>query len=406
MILTIGAHDTRLAAGSQWSEVETRSGSLSKLTLSAQQDKREVSVINIEVPVRVFKGDAFVDNLTLDDFEVYEDGKLQKVEAVYLVKKMDIQKEEGKKLAPQVSRTFVLLFQMTDYLPEVEDALDYFFDEVIMPQDNLIVVTSMRTYNLRGSALEFKTKQEVSEQLKGIVRRDAEIGGSQYRNLIRELEDNMLGDLELDQKLFLYSQTLKSLEDLRYVDEKKLLEFADFLKEKEGQKYVFLFYQKELLPQIDTSTLNQLMSLSQDRQDTLQQLSDLFALYSREVPFKVDMVKKVYADSSISIHFLFLTKTQTTLSVTSMRRSFMQMRERSEDIYSAFKEMARATGGLADSSADAASSFQRAVDAAETYYLLYYTPENYTKDGKFREIKVKIKNTGYRILHRAGYFAD
>ena len=246
----------------------------------------------------------------------------------------------------------------------------------------------------------------IRDRLKGIVRRDAEIGGSQYRNLIRELEDNMLGDLELDQKLFLYSQTLKSLEDLRYVDEKKLLEFADFLKEKEGQKYVFLFYQKELLPQIDTSTLNQLMSLSQDRQDTLQQLSDLFSLYSREVPFKVDMVKRVYADSSISIHFLFLTKTQTALSVTSMRRSFMQMRERSEDIYSAFKEMARATGGLADSSADAASSFQRAVDAAETYYLLYYTPENYTKDGKFREIKVKIKNTGYRILHRAGYFAD
>jgi VWFA-related protein len=380
MILTIGAH--------------------------SQQQRHDVSVINIEVPVRVFRGDAFIDSLTLDDFEVYEDGKLQKVEAAYLVKKMDIQKGEGKKFVPQVSRTFVLLFQMTDYLPEVEDALDYFFNEVIIPQDNLIVVTSMRTYNLRDSTWEFKTPQEVSKQLKGIVRRDAEIGGSQYRNLIGELEDNMLGDLELDQKLFLYSQTLKSLENLRYVDEKKLLEFADFLKAREGQKYVFLFYQKELLPQIDTSTLNQLMSLSQDRQDTLQQLSDLFSLYSRDIPFKVDMVKKVYADSSISIHFLFLTKTQTTLSVTSRGRSFMQMRERSEDIYSAFKEMARATGGLADSSADAASSFQKVVDAAENYYLLYYTPDNDTKDGKFREIKVRVKNKDYRVLHRAGYFAD
>lgn len=402
MILMIGAHAPRFAAGSRSSELGTRT----KLTLSAQQEKHDVSVINIEVPVRVFKGDAFIDNLKLDDFEVYEDGKLQKIEAAYLVKKLNIRKEEGKKFAPQVSRTFVLLFQMTDYLPEVEDAMDYFFDEVMTPQDNLIVVTSMRTYNLRGSAWEFKTRQEVSEQLKGIVRRDAEIGGSQYRNLIRELEENMLGDLELDQKLFLYSQTLKSLENLRYVDEKKLLEFSDFLKAKEGQKYVFLFYQKELLPQIDTSTLNQLMSLSQDRQDTLQQLSDLFSLYSRDIPFKVDMVKKVYADSSISIHFLFLTKTQTTLSVTSMRRSFMQMRERSEDIYSAFKEMARATGGLTESSADAASSFQKAVDAAENYYLLYYTPENYTKDGKFKEIKVRVKNKDYRVLHRAGYFAD
>jgi hypothetical protein len=34
-------------------------------SLFAQQEKHEVSVINIEVPVRVFDGDNFVDSLTL-----------------------------------------------------------------------------------------------------------------------------------------------------------------------------------------------------------------------------------------------------------------------------------------------------------------------------------------------------
>ena len=42
-------------------------------------------VINVEVPVRVFDGGRFVRDLTIKDFEVYEDGEEQKIEAVYLI---------------------------------------------------------------------------------------------------------------------------------------------------------------------------------------------------------------------------------------------------------------------------------------------------------------------------------
>jgi hypothetical protein len=69
----------------------------------SQEVYEEVFVINIEVPIRVFKSGTFVDNLTLDDFEVYEDGKLQKIEAVYLVKKRTIErKEEKKRFVPKI----------------------------------------------------------------------------------------------------------------------------------------------------------------------------------------------------------------------------------------------------------------------------------------------------------------
>ncbi|MCK7540062.1 MAG: hypothetical protein MZV63_58710 [Marinilabiliales bacterium] len=45
--------------------------------LVAQDIQHETGTLNIEIPVRVFKGDAFVDGVTIADFEVYEDGKLQ-----------------------------------------------------------------------------------------------------------------------------------------------------------------------------------------------------------------------------------------------------------------------------------------------------------------------------------------
>ena len=52
------------------------------LTLFPQEIQEEAVAINIEVPIRVFKGNTFIDNLTIDDFEIYEDGVLQKTEAV------------------------------------------------------------------------------------------------------------------------------------------------------------------------------------------------------------------------------------------------------------------------------------------------------------------------------------
>ncbi len=49
------------------------------LTLFAQEIQQQAVSINIEVPVRVYRGDNFVDDLTINDFEVYEDGILQRI---------------------------------------------------------------------------------------------------------------------------------------------------------------------------------------------------------------------------------------------------------------------------------------------------------------------------------------
>ena len=59
------------------------------------QDIQHVTTaVNIEVPVRVFKDGAFVDDLALSDFEVLEDGRPQSLDAVYLVKKKLIERRE------------------------------------------------------------------------------------------------------------------------------------------------------------------------------------------------------------------------------------------------------------------------------------------------------------------------
>jgi len=400
-------------------------------TLLAQEISHETLVLNIEVPVRVFKGSRFIDNLTIDDFEIYENGKLQRLEAVYLVKKKDIErKDEKKKFSPDTSRTFYLFFEITDFSPRIEDALHYFMQNVLLPDDSMVIVSPMKTYEMNPQALELKSNDEIVKELKALLRKDAMIGSSEYRSELRELtkltrsfsavfqsggEETMRLNQEvssefaeaysMDPTLLLtmlidnYRNTLQRLEQLRYVDQPKLLDFARTLKDKEGQKYVFLFYQREYIPQIEPSLLMKIESVFQSEQHLTQNLASLFQLYTREITFDVDWVNQAYADSSASIHFMFFTK-------PAQHVPGIRFEEHSEDIYSAFRQMATATGGITESSSNPFTLFRTAVESSENYYLLYYTPLNYKKDGQFKNIKIKVRDADYRVIHRAGYFAN
>jgi len=393
------------------------------LAFTPYQIQEETFVINVEVPVRVFTGNTFVDNLTIDDFELYEDGKLQKTEAVYLIKKKSIERrEEKKRFTPQTSRHFYLWFEITEYMPRISKAIRHFFDNVFFPGDNLVIVTPLKAYHLKGQALEMSAGEEIADQLIGMLRRDATAGNAEYRSALRDLREiiniieaqageerdfpqdvedsspNFFSVGSLEEVVQMYSTVVTKVENLRRLDRQKLLDFAKILKDKEGQKHIFLFYEREFLPQLSPNVITKFMSQYQG--SSLQHdLISLFQTYHRDTSMNLEKVKQAFADSSLSIHFLFLKKLKD-------HRPGMMMQERSEDIFRVFNQMAQATGGITESSANPDYAFKRAVEAFENYYLLYYSPKNYRRDGKFKKIEVRIKNKKFRITHRAGYFAN
>lgn len=396
------------------------------LFFSMQQIQEQSVVINIEVPTRVFERNTFVDNLTLKDFEIYEDGKLQKLDAVYLIKKKSIERrEEIKRFNPQTSRQFFLWFQITEYMPRIRKAIEYFFENVFISGDSLVVITTVKTYNLNSRAIELKTKDEIADQLAKIIRKDATIGNLEYRAAIRDLQelvniieakagetnssaplgDNSIAEFSvfdigsIEEVVQMYSIIVENLENLAKIDLQKLIDYAEYLKDKEGQKHIFLFYQREFLPTLDPNTLEKFMTQYQDNAVLQYTAPSLFQTYKKDVTIDVENVKKAFADSSLSIHFLFLERMGT-------HRRGVQMQERSRDVYNVFRQMAQATGGLIVSSANPSWAFQKAVDASENYYLLYYSPQNYRQDGKFKNIVVRVKDKKLRVMHRAGYFAN
>ncbi len=377
----------------------------------SQIDQREVTVRNVIVPVRVYDKNNFVDNLTIEDFELYEDGVLQKIEALHLTDKTQLSRSEGAKgFIPQVSRNFYLLFQLIDYNPKLGDAFDYFFSEVMLPEDNLTIMTPVKNYTLPKGALKKYSRDEISKDMQNIVRKDVKIGSSNYRSVFRDLkrivqsisgsgEDVIDSAYSLEFLLPRYREALMNMEELRVVDEKLFLMFARQLKMIGGQKIVFFFYQREFRPEISGTVYDLIQSSYQDRPNILAEINDLFAMYRRDTTLNADRIKQAFADSSLDFYFLFMDRRPESAPGIIMR-------EQSEDVFSTFSEVTKATGGLIRTSQNPAMGFKDAVSNSESCYFLFYSPKSYKNDGKFKEIEVKVKNRDFSIKHRTGYIAD
>ena len=365
------------------------------LTLFAQEIQHEAVAINIEVPVRVFKGKTFIDNLNIDDFEIYEEGVLQTVEAVYFIRKTEIIKKEIKKedepikeeapklFSPDPSRTFILMFEIIEYLPKIGEVLDYFFESVIRPGDSLIFASPTKTYNLNSEAMERVPREEIAKELKSTIRADAIRSSSEYRRLLLHIRD--IKEHAIVGKREMLMDALRLLKDLTYFDVKKAEDFADFIKAKNGQKQVFFFFQERLMP---VDGINDF--------DRMELLND--------VSLDSEKLRHAFADSSITCNFLYIKQGLVNSDLKQRRETTMA--ESAMQSFRGLWEMAEVTGGLKESSSNAAASFERAVDFSESYYLLYYSPKDYKADGTFKKIKVKIKGQSYRITHRSGYVAD
>ena len=56
-----------------------------------------------------------------------------------------LRKEERQTFKPETSRSFYLFFEVVEYSPKLNKAIDYFFQNVLDPSDDLVIVTPMDT---------------------------------------------------------------------------------------------------------------------------------------------------------------------------------------------------------------------------------------------------------------------
>lgn len=362
---------------------------------NAQELQHDVIVINVEVPVRVYKGERFINTLGIEDFDIFEDGIPQKIEAVYLIRKAKIKREEAISLPPILrpkveNRLFVLMFEMDNYLPELNGVLESFFNQLLQPLDTVWIITPKNNIKLKKDALSKLPREKIIEQLKGKLKKDILQAYIPLRSLLEDVRmmTVFMDDAGSDAGTFGRSRDMliEQIINWKTIDERQFEVLADLLKKEVGTKSVFFFYQKEeiLLPGVDPVLSNNAL---------------------RREFFDHDRIRRAFADASATFHFLYLTKTNANALDVSYRNraQFGVVELGGGGFFDAFNEIAKTTGGISESTANPKAAFEKAIEASDNYYLLYYKPVKYKPDGRFKNIEVKVKKKGYRVLYRAGY---
>jgi len=365
-------------------------GILIRATPAALQELRhDVTVVNIAIPVRVFDGGRFIDGLGIDEFEVYENGKRQKVEAVYLIRKAGLERSEGPsssapELKPEVvNRHFLFFFEMDEYLSELGKAIDMFFSDVLAVGDTLRIIAPEDAWQLKKDAMDKVSRAAMADNLKGRLRKALKLSGARLRGLLADLRLQASGG---DTSGLAAGTTIDQILKLKAMDNSTFEDFARFLKTIDGQKHVIIFYQKEAYI-IPAALRGVFESMSLSRQERIDR----------------NKLRVLFSDAQTTVHFLFLTKTSASVLDPEFTEGEAAIAMKYGDFFQAFRDLAVTTGGIVESSANPAFLFKKALDASENYYLLYYRPEAYRADGTFKKIEVKVKGGRYSVSHRAGY---
>lgn len=371
---------------------------LAALMLAQQQ--HDITVRNVTVPLRVFDGDRFVDDLSIEDLELLEDGKPQTIQALYLTRKTAIERMEGRDFMPYSGRSYYFVFQLRDNHPKIKEAFEYFFERMYDPKDQVVLLTPLKQYAMAKEAVSSSPKEKVVEYIQETVRKDTITASQQYNSLMRDLVQNIQGVAGGDvvNALPLCQDYLQKLDEITTMEQKRLLRFASQLKRLDGQKNVFYFCQSEYRPKLSLQAMSGLQEQFHSSPGVWGQIQDLF-LYRKDPNLDQDEVTRTFADSSILFNVIFINKRPSGVGE-------VRMQEQSEDTFELFSEVAASTGGIADSGQNLAAAFEHSANISAEYYLLYYSPENYRKDGTFKTIEVKVRGKDYKIFHRLGYIAD
>lgn len=365
----------------------------------------------VEIPVRVLNSDGFVDNLTEKDLIIKEDGIQQKIEAIYLVDGNHIKKRVGKQdIHPTVSRNFILMFHAKTYTAKLGNALEYFFNNVLLPGDQLTLMTPLRPYGFSGAALKSTSKKELIKKANMVLKKDIAIAGANYFINLDDMKDTIIkmggGKTAKDQNSILgvtgnniktnlskYRLHLENLEKQKTLTEPLLMKCANALKTQKGRNFIYVFYQQEYRPIPNRNVLDTM------GQAACMQFDKVELFESERIKETIDTGKTINAisDAAATMHFLFITEK------TDPNGDFL-MKNHSEDMYNTLSKIARGTNGIVESSATPIAALKKAVGNSKNYYLICYKKNQPQTREKFRKIEVRVKEGNYKILHRPGYY--
>jgi len=137
-----------------------------------QSSKRlleQVDVTNALISVRVYEKGKPIKGLKKANFRIIENGREMRINACYMGEKQLKPKSKGENFAAKTGispRLFVLIFNIVDGRLDINTGIDFFFDQILQPNDRLI----LRTNNFFLKDRRVLNPQAEKKKIKKILR--------------------------------------------------------------------------------------------------------------------------------------------------------------------------------------------------------------------------------------------
>jgi len=387
-----------------------------------EKPQEEVTVIAVEVPVRVIHKGQIVKNLTKEDFEIYENGIRQEITAFEIhSRKISIPKEispEEMKIRPK-KRLFILIFNIFDYNEALGEGIDYFFENFFRQGDQLIILTEDRMLNieigkgLSGMILDLKETLKKYKLISTINTfksfRELRFEGDKLLSAFR----GEFGSENIDKAILMFYENYQRI----WLDYRKQFITPDTdlyqsiikrAKQIEGEKWAICFQQREMFPKLKNASRldNEISGWIGSQLDPVKQVMartvqakqwELQRIFDISGNFPTELLKNLFMEANITFHLILMKPFRTVFS-----RDF-ELREVAQDYEACFKEISFSTGGHTTFSNKVSEALKEAAETEDYYYLLVYSPKE-DQSVKKREIEVKVKKRGATVIHLKHFF--
>jgi hypothetical protein len=410
---------------------------------TAQEKEHEpivekVTVTNVEVPVRVlFKGKP-VDNLTKEDFTIYENRQKMEINGFFVKrKKINVStspgtiKPTGQEVsAPPPPRMFVLAFNVTQHNKYFQEAVDHLFDNLLKPTDHVIVFANSTSRQYLRLENMTRIKQEIISDLKEASRKARQRLVS-FTNRVETFlkspnpkEDIRLfmepgGNSDTYQMAKFAIRLLKRYQEAWNEYKKRFLSprvehfyyFARYLEKIKGEKYVLNFYQFEFFPQVrlNSRTMIKMRTLATILSETNNAalvsngrlidniLNQLNNDYDLERGFPNEEITKLFSKVDTTFHSFFI---KTSKPTTLQDLEYKVVASSLERVLKGITDM---TGGKNITSNKLVESLETISEIEDVYYIFTYVPRDPNHAGK---LNIKVKNKKYKVFYDDNFRAD
>jgi hypothetical protein len=389
---------------------------LGNVLFSDQQDREEqtlmeeVTVVNVQFPVRVFLKGRPVGGLVKKDFKLFVDGKETPINGFFEVrKKLNAPMRQSGDLGGNEGpppRLFVFIFNVSDYNLNLENDVEIIFRKILRPNDRFMVISNnffLAETTVKDPELEKKrvldTLQREAHKLRMSVLEVESDLNILARNFIFRLTDPIerkMPDFPYQVFRDYFTEYLLVFEQFKMgyfnMAKAQYIKVAEYLKVQDAEKWVLNFYQVGIFPRFKLhGQIWSAMNLYLDTDDSNTDGVRMKALILDFLPrlddvdkWVVDNISNLFVNSGATIHTLLRKPVKTTFM------AHYEYKPVATDSESILRKIARLTGGSVVRSKSADEFIDVIASKEDIYYMLTYVPEK--NEDRNSAVRVVINN--------------